>query len=147
MRIFNKIIEVQTKSELDFIDITETVKKFVKESEIKNGFINIQSLHTTAAVVVNENEPLLIEDFKKHLEQVASTNSNYQHNDFTIRTVNLCPEECANGHAHCRALHLPISIILNLLEGEIQLGQWQRIFIVELDRSRKRKIQVQIIGE
>ncbi len=146
MEVSNKTIEIETKGELDFIDITQQVKDFIKESKIKDGLINIQSPHTTAAIVVNENEPLLIEDFKKHLGQTASQSLDYKHNDFTIRTVNMCPDECANGHAHCRALHLPVSAILNLFNGEIQLGQWQRIFFVELDRPKKRKVQFQILG-
>ena len=147
MKVANKTIEFQTKTELDFIDITEDVKKFIKESKIENGIVNVQSFHTTAAVVVNENEPLLIDDFKSHLENVASKNSNYKHNDFSVRTVNMCEDECVNGHAHCRALHLPVSTVINLLKGELQLGRWQRIFFVELDQPRKRKIQIQILGE
>ncbi len=146
MKTFCKTIEFQTKEELDFIDITDKVKDSVKESQIKNGLVNIQSPHTTVAIVVNENEPLLIEDFKKHLEETASRNLEYKHNDFNVRTVNMCPDECANGHAHCRALHLPVSATLNLINGEVQLGTWQRIFLVELDKSRKRKIQIQILG-
>ena len=147
MKTLNKTIELQTKEELEFIDITDKIKEFVKESQIKDGLVNIQTPHTTGATVVNENEPLLIEDFKNHLEKSASRSSDYKHNDFSVRTVNMCPDECANGHAHCRAIHLPVAATLNLIEGEVQLGQWQRIFFVELDRSKKRKFQIQILGE
>ena len=147
MKNANKIIEFQTKSESDFIDITENIEEFIKESLIKDGLVNIQSPHTTCAIIVNENEPLLIEDFKKHLEKVASRSSDYKHNDFSVRTVNMCSDECANGHAHCRALHLPVSATLNLINNKLQLGQWQRVFLVELDRPRKRKVQIEILGE
>jgi thiamine phosphate synthase YjbQ (UPF0047 family) len=54
MKSANKILEYQTKGEFDFIDITEEVKNFVKESEIKNGLVNIQILHTTCALILNE---------------------------------------------------------------------------------------------
>ena len=146
IKIKSTTIEIQTKKEMDFIDITQKVEDFVNQTKIKNGFVNIQSLHTSAALILNENEPLLIEDFKKNLEATAPKNFSYQHDDMTKRTVNVCPQECINGHSHCKAIHLPASITLNLINGELQLGQWQRIFFVELDRSRKRKIQIQIIG-
>jgi len=68
MKTLNKTLEFKTKGLFDFIDITNQIKDFVKESKIKDGFINIQILHTSAALIVNENEPLLLEDFKKTLK-------------------------------------------------------------------------------
>lgn len=147
MKSNHKILEFQTKEQFDFIDITDKVKDFVEEGEIKNGLINVQTLHTTAAVIVNENEPLLISDIKKHLERIASQSLNYKHDDFKTRTINLCEDECINGHSHCKAIHLLVSATLNLIEGKVQLGRWQRILFVELDRSRRRKVQIHIIGE
>ncbi len=147
MKIVNKTIEHQTKDEFDFIDITEEVKECVKKSQIKNGLVNIQILHTSAALIVNENEPLLIEDFKNNLKQTAPYNLNYQHNDLKRRTINICPDECMNGHSHCKAIHLLVNVTLNLINGKLQLGQWQRIMLIELDQAKSRKIQIQIIGE
>ena len=106
MKILNKTIEIRSKGLFDFIDITDKVKDFVENSQIKNGLINIQILHTSAALIVNENEPLLIEDFKKNLERTASKDLEYQHDNFEKRTVNVCPNECVNGHSHCKAIHL-----------------------------------------
>lgn len=147
MKIIHKTLEFQTKEELDFIDFTDEVEKFVKESRIENGFLNIQTLHTTCPLVLNENEPLLLKDFKKHLESISAKDLNYNHNDFGRRTVNMCGDECENGHSHCRALHLPSNIILNIIDKKLQLGQWQRIFLIELDRAKKRKVQIQIMGQ
>ena len=147
MKSLHKTIELQTKEELDFIDVTGQVTAFVAESKIKDGLVNVQTLHTTATIIVNENEPLLIEDFKRDLKETASRDRDYKHNDFSVRTVNMCVEECINGHAHCRAIHLPVAAVLNLINGKLQLGQWQRIFFVELDKSRQRKFQIQIIGD
>ena len=146
MKVLNKTIEFQTKDTFDFIDITDKVKDFITKSQLKNGLVNIQILHTSAALIVNENEPLLIEDFKNNLEKTASKDLNYQHNNLNKRSVNICPDECINGHSHCQAIHLLVNATLNLINGKIQLGQWQRIFIVELDHSRKRQIQIQILG-
>jgi len=147
MKILTKTLEFQTRGEFDFVDFTEQVKSFVKESQIKNGLVNIQTLHTTAALVLNENEPLLLEDFKNHLEKISPKNLKYNHNDFSKRTVNLYEEECKNGHSHCRAIHLPSSLTLNIADSKLQLGQWQRIFLVELDKPKSRKVHVLLMGE
>lgn len=146
MKIVNKIIGLTTATTLDFIDLTDKIQKKIKEAGIKEGVINIQSLHTTMAVIVNEAEPLLIEDMKVLLEKIAPRTYQYMHDDFEVRTVNMCDGECANGHAHNKALHLPTSTMLNIIGNKLQLGQWQRIFAVELDRSRPRKIALQIMG-
>jgi secondary thiamine-phosphate synthase enzyme len=147
MKIENEIIKIKTKGEFDFNDITDEIKNFVKKSGIKNGIINIQTFHTTAVLILNENEPLLLEDIKERLENFAPKSIKYNHDNFEIRTVNLCADECANGHAHCKAILLSPNIVLNVINNELQLGQWQRVLFVELDRSRDRKIQLQILGE
>ncbi|MBU2263270.1 secondary thiamine-phosphate synthase enzyme YjbQ [Patescibacteria group bacterium] len=146
MKALNKTLKFQTKGLFDFVDITNEIKKNVDEGQIKNGLVNIQILHTSASLILNENEPLLIEDFKENLERTASKDLKYRHDNLNERTVNLCSEACVNGHAHCKAIHLPVNITLNLIEGKLQLGQWQRIFIVELDQPRQRTVQVQILG-
>lgn len=147
MKIINHIINLKTATTLDFIDITEKIQKKIKEAGIKEGVINIQSLHTTMAVIVNEAEPLLISDMKTLLEKLAPRTYKYTHDNFDIRTVNMCDGECANGHAHNKALHLPTSTMLNIIKNRLQLGTWQRVFAIELDRSRPRKIALQIIGK
>ena len=147
MKIASKTIEFQTKGEFDFIDLTEEGEKFLQKSQIKNGLVNFQTLHTTCPLFLNENEPLLLEDFKNHLEKLSPKNLEYNHNDFTQRTVNVCQDECKNGHSHCQALHLPSNLTLNILDGKLQLGQWQRIFLVELDKPKLRKVQIQILGD
>ena len=143
----NKTIEIKSKEQFDIVDLTDEIASFVKESKIKDGLVNIQSLHTTVVVLVQENEPLLLEDIKKSLERIAPQNIDYNHDDFARRTVNICDDECRNGHSHCKAVFLPISVALNLIDGQMQLGTWQRIMFIELDRARARKIQIQILGE
>lgn len=143
----NKTIEIKSKEQFDIVDLTDKIASFVRESKIKNGLVNIQTLHTTATVFVQENEPLLLEDIKKSLEKVAPQDIDYNHDDFDKRTVNMCDDECRNGHSHCKAVRLPISVTLNLIDGQIQLGTWQKILFIELDRARERKIQIQILGE
>lgn len=147
MKFANKNIELQTKGELEFTDLTDEIKAFVGEAGIKNGLVNVQTMHTTATVILNENEPLLLQDLKRHLENLSSKTLKYNHDNFEIRTVNMCNDECANGHSHCKAILLPPNITLNLIDSKIQIGQWQRILFLELDRARPRKIQIQVMGE
>jgi secondary thiamine-phosphate synthase enzyme len=130
----------------DFIDLTDQAKDLIKASKIKNGLFNIQSRHTTVAVIVNESEPLLISDMKKMLEKLIPKNNEYQHDNFEIRTVNMCDGECANGHSHCKQILLNSSYTFNIIDGKIDLGVWQRIFMVELDRKRDREISLMAMG-
>jgi secondary thiamine-phosphate synthase enzyme len=145
MKIQNFKIKLKSTKTLDFIDITELIQEKIKG--FNNGIVNIQTLHTTTAIIINEAEPLLIEDMKKTLERLISEKNNYQHDNFEIRTVNVCDGECANGHAHCKALFLSPNITLNIVDNQLSLGMWQRIFFLELDRARDRQISIQIIGE
>jgi len=147
MKIVNEVIKLKTAATLEFVDITDKIQEIIKKVKIQKGIINIQSMHTTMAVIVNEAEPLLIGDMKKMLEKIAPQKVEYKHDDFTIRTVNMCDGECQNGHSHCKALCLSASQLLNILENRLQLGQWQRVFAIELDRARPRKIALQIIGK
>ena len=147
MKITNKTIAIETKKRFDITDITDNAAAFLEESGVKNGLINIQTLHTTATIFVQENEPCLLQDIINHLERVAPQSINYKHDDFTHRTVNICADECRNGHSHCKALNLPTSVTLNVIEGKMQLGTWQKILFIELDAARPRKVQFQIIGE
>lgn len=145
--IKNRKISIATKQRLDFINITDRIATFVQQSGIKNGFINIFVLHTTAAIIINENEPLLLEDLKEHLESLAPSSREYRHDNFSIRTVNMCLNEPVNGHSHCKAIHLPTNHCLNIIDGQLQLGKWQQIFLIELDRARDRMIQFVAMGE
>ena len=143
----NHVIKLATRATLEFIDITDDVLSAIKACGIKNGIINIQSLHTTMAIIVNEAEPLLIGDMKKMLERVAPETAEYDHDNFEIRTVNMCDGECQNGHSHCKALLLSPSQMLNIVDEKLQFGRWQRVFALELDRARERQVALQIIGE
>ena len=147
MIIKNTTLEYKTKGEYEFEDITDEVHEFVKKSGVQDGLVNIQTLHTTNAIIVNENEPLLIEDIKNNFREIAKKDIYYGHNDFEVRTVNMCGlEECRNGHSHCLAAYLPTSVTLNIIDSKVSFGEWQRIFFIELDHSRTRKVQIQVMG-
>ena len=139
-------IKIETTKAPDFIDITDRIEQMVTESRVQQGMVLVYSRHTTAAIKINENEPLLLQDMAAFLERMASRHGHYQHNDFTIRK-NTPPEECPNGHAHCQHLLLGTSETIPIVDGKMPFGQWQRIFLVELDHPRPREVLVQILGE
>ena len=139
-------IRVETRRPTEFIDVTDRIESIVAEAGIDDGLVNIHTLHTTTAVVVNEHEPLLLADFATLLARTAPEHAPYRHDDMAARTVNLAAGERPNGHAHCRALLLGGSTSLNLAGGRLQLGRWQRIFLVELDGPRSRKLSVLVLG-
>lgn len=140
-------VRITTERPTEFIDLTEGLEGLLAQSRITIGFVNVQSLHTTAAIVVNEGEPLLLGDFGNLLEKIAPGAARYQHDDTTIRTVNMTPGERPNGPAHCKSLLLGSSVCLNVVNGRLLLGRWQRVFLAELDGPRPREISVLMMGE
>jgi secondary thiamine-phosphate synthase enzyme len=146
LKVKQQTFHFRTQGCFQFIDLTDSVQEEVQRSGILCGMMNIQTLHTTTALFVNENEPLLLEDLKQVLERLAPSSANYWHNDFTIRTQNLVPGEDQNGHSHCKAFMLRTSETLNVVNGAVQLGPWQRIFLAELDKERDRTVSIVIVG-
>jgi len=146
VRVHRTLIRRVASGAPEFIDITADVIKAVEESGIREGTVLIFSRHTTAAIKINENEPLLLRDMGRFLEEAAPRDGNYRHNDFVIRTANMTEDECPNGHAHCQHLLLGASETIPISEGKPLLGRWQSIFLIELDRPRPREVVVQVQG-
>ena len=138
---------LQTKCAPEFIDITDWVAQCVAESQISNGFAVVYSKHTTAAIKINENEPLLLKDMAEFLEKISPRESGYQHNNFEIRTVNMNDDESPNGHAHLQHLLLGTSETVPVIDGKMQFGKYQSVFFIELDHPRPREVMVQVVGE
>ncbi len=133
-----------------FIDITDDVLSAVEKSEVENGTVVVYSPHTTCAVVVNERESGFMEDFQELLESlVPSEGPYYRHDDLSIRTEGLedDPHEFPNGHSHCRAVLMSASQTIPVVDGKLLLGRWQKVFFCELDRSKPRKVFIQVMGE
>ena len=139
-------LEYHTEHGPCFRDITDDVRLIVQRSGIQYGQVAIFSQHTTAAIRLQENEPLLIEDMCALLRRIAPPDAEYRHNDFSIRTVNMNPNESPNGHSHCQHLFLSSSETVPLVEGNLVLGRYQSIFLVELDGARPRRVTVNILG-
>ena len=146
MKLHRRVIEREASGAPEFIDITDEVLAAVEASEVREGSVTVFSRHTTAAVKINENEPLLLEDMARFLERAAPREADYRHNDFVIRTVNMTEDECPNGHSHCQHLLLSASETIPISEGTALLGRWQRIFLIELDHPRLRQVVIQVSG-
>jgi len=140
------MLTVQTTRGIEFIDITDAVQEIVEDSGVLHGFVIVYSRHTTAAIRLNEHEPLLLRDMERMLRRLVPTDGCYLHDDWTVRTVNLTDRERVNGHAHCQHLLLSTSETVPVVDGSLALGRWQRLFLVELDQATEREVLVQVWG-
>jgi secondary thiamine-phosphate synthase enzyme len=137
----------QTHQPIQFLDITDEVAELVRAAGVREGVVNVFSRHTTAAVCLQEAEPLLLDDLREFLERSAPAQAHYRHNDFRLRTVHMHDDESPNGHAHCLQLMLGTSESIPVEEGKLLLGQWQRVFLVELDGPRtSREVIINALG-
>jgi secondary thiamine-phosphate synthase enzyme len=139
-------IEFATSHPTEFVDITDRIREAIRHSGLRSGRVYLQSLHTTLGIAVNENEPLLLSDFKGLLERIAPAGAGYEHDDFT-RRVDIELDEPVNGHAHCRQLLLSAFATLLVEDGRLVLGRWQSVFAVELDGPRHRQLALQVDGD
>jgi secondary thiamine-phosphate synthase enzyme len=131
--------KVKTKGDADIKDITEEVGRTIKESKINNGIACVFVPGSTAGITTIEYEPGLLKDLPLAFERIAPQNIEYAHHQTWGDW---------NGHAHVRSAFLGTSFSVPFTNGELILGTWQQIVLVDFDnRSRNREIIVQIIGE
>ncbi len=145
-KIVSQVFSFKTADAPDFVDLTGTVSDFLAKSGVKAGQVLVHSKHTTAAIKINENEPLLLKDVAHFLDRAAPKDAYYLHNDFAIRTVNMHQDECPNGHAHCQHMILGTSEVIPVIGGKLALGQFQRVFLIELDEPKTRQVVIQVMG-
>ncbi len=144
-------LHVASTTAPEFIDISDRVAAIVEESGLRNGIVVVFSKHTTAAIIIQENEPLLLQDMASLIERSSPRNAHYRHNDFDVRTVHMHEDECPNGHSHCQHLSLGTSETIPVIDGKLAIGEFQRIFMVELDHIKAlevayREVLVQTVG-
>ncbi len=139
-------LKIKSQKQFELIDVTDKVKSVVDSSGITKGIVNVFSPHTTAAIRINHNEPLLIQDFMKMIYRLVPVDMNYSHDLFEIRS-GIEAGERSNGHAHVKAFLLGSSETIQVSDRKMQLGGKQSIFLVELDGARDRVVCVQVLGE
>jgi secondary thiamine-phosphate synthase enzyme len=145
MKFLSQTFTIRTEKGPQFLDITDRIEDAARESGVSNGFAVVFSRHTTAAIRINENEPALLGDMEKMLEQIAPSRADYKHNEFAHAVSE--NGERPNGHAHCQHLLLGASENVPIVGGRLIVGQWQRVFLVELDHGREREVVVHLVGE
>ena len=139
MTVITKIAQIETRGENDVIDITEQTSKALKESKLEDGIVTVFISGSTAAITTIEYEPGLIQDFPSMLSRIVPKDNEYQH-DNTWHD--------GNGHSHVKASLIGPSMTIPFKDGNLMLGTWQQIVLLETDtRPRERKIILQIIGE
>jgi secondary thiamine-phosphate synthase enzyme len=141
LAVHAETLTIQTTERVELVDLTERLMAWVRGTGVREGLLNVWSMHTTCAVLINEAQQALHADIRRFLEQVVARDAEWLHND---------PDhsDCDrfNADAHLRAMLLGHSLTLQVTGGEIVLGQWQRVLVGELDGPRARTLRAQLMG-
>ena len=134
-------LTIHTRERLEVQDLTEPVMSLVRRLGIREGLVNIFSMHTTCTLFINEFQQALVSDIKQFLDTAVDPDGVWLHND-------PAHSDCdrMNADSHLRALLLGHNLTLQVSGGEVVLGQWQRILMAELDGPRARSLRIQIFG-
>ena len=128
-----KEFNISTKERYELIDITERVERIVQESDIKNGLVLVFIPHSTAGIILTENESGLKEDWLKVLKKLVS-DFDFFHN----RIDN-------NADSHILSGLIGQGKTLAIENGRLIRGTWQQIFLAEFDGPRTRKVIIKIL--
>lgn len=139
MKILTENLSLRTKGNCDLIDITEMAMDFLQRSKLKNGNITVFAVGSTASISTIEYEPGLKKDLPEILEKFIPSGKKYHHNSTWGDN---------NGHSHLRSTLFGCSQTIPFVNGELMLGTWQQIILIDFDeRPRNRKVVFQLIGE
>lgn len=131
-----EIISIPTSKKQELVDITDKVKGVIKKSKVKDGLCTIFAMHTTAAIIINEND-----DPNICLDLLDSLNGLIPGGKWRHDKVD------GNADAHIKSVMLGPSEAIPIKDGEMQLGQWQSPMLAEFDGPRSRKIIIQVTGD
>ena len=129
------VLQVETRSRVDFKDITETLQKLIAESGVQQGTCLVFVPHTTAGVLINENyDRALQKDWDDFLNRLAPRDRDYYHDD-------------GNCDSHLKAALIGNSKSLFIERGRLVLGRWQGVFLCDFDGPRRREVRVKIVAD
>ena len=132
-------VRVQTRGETHILDITQEISALVKKHGLRHGQALVFVVGSTAGLTTVEFEPGLVEDLPEAFERLAPRDAHYHHEDTW---------HDGNGYAHVRASLLGCSLAIPVEDGEMLLGTWQQVVLVDFDnRPRRREVVVQLWGE
>lgn len=146
MKIYKKTIDLESKTQIEFFDITDQVQTIIDESGVREGSVTVFAPHTTMGVAINHNEPMLIQDFMRILYKIVPMDDRYSHDLFELRKSSKSSDGRSNGHSHCKSFMIGVSQVVPVEKGKLLVTQKQSIFAIEFDGSRKRDIVVQVMG-
>jgi len=130
-----KEVTITTKKRTEFINITNHIKKFIQDHEIKDSIVYIFVPHTTAGVTINENaDPAVPADMEMGLNKIAPLDDNYLHLE-------------GNSAAHIKTLLIGTHQVIIIENGNLKLGVWQGVFFAEFDGPRTRKFFIKSMGQ
>lgn len=130
-----KKFEILTKNRYELINITKKVEEFIKESKVEGGLVLIFVPHSTAGIVLTEDEAGLKNDWLSFLKKIVS-GFDFEHNEIDN-----------NADSHIISGFLGQGKTLGIEDGKLIKGTWQDIFLLELDGPRIRKVVVKILTE
>jgi secondary thiamine-phosphate synthase enzyme len=133
-------IKVETKGNCDVVNITEQVSEAIRQSAIAEGTVTVFNVGSTAGITTTEYEPGLVNhDLATAFEKIAPANGRYEHEETWHDD---------NGHSHVQASLLGPSLSVPFIDGQMTLGTWQQIILVDFDtKARTRTVICQIVGE
>jgi secondary thiamine-phosphate synthase enzyme len=139
MRSFRKELSFELPARMAFVNITPQVDAALRESGIREGLCLVNAMHITASVYVNDDEPGLLRDYARWLEELAPHEplSRYEHNK--------TGED--NGDAHHKRQIMGREVVVAVTGGRLDFGPWEQIFYGEFDGRRPKRVLVKIIGE
>lgn len=137
MTVINEKFTVHTKGNTQIIDITRQVQNAVYRHNLQNAVVHVYVAGSTVSLTNIEFEPGLLKDLPEALEKFAPIDTEYHHNETW---------HDGNGYAHVRASIVGNNTMVPLMEGALQLGQWQQIVLIDFDnKARTRTVYVQIV--
>lgn len=140
MSVVTQKFSLDMQGDTQIENVTEIIQGYLKESKVNAGIVTLFIKHTTASIMIFEDEPGLRADTKDIWNKLIPANPEWQHN-----TRN--PGE-TNGHSHLRGQIQGQSLTIPFTDKILMLGTWQQIVVVDFDTcARTREIIVQIIGE
>ena len=130
-------IEINTKGNTDIIDITSKIEKIIEEEKVEDGILFLNVFGSTAAITTMEYEPGQVKDMKEIVEELIPYRSDWAHN---------ATWSDDNGHSHLRSSFLKTNFFIPVTSGQLDLGTWQQVVLIDFDtRPRKRRIVVKIM--
>ena len=139
MNVKTDYVTVSSKGKRDVIDITSSIRDILQKHECKSGIVTVFAPGSTAAITTIEYEPGLKKDIDVYLQKIAPYRDKYHHHDTWHDD---------NGSSHIQAAFLGPSLTIPIINGDITLGTWQQVVLIDCDtRPRQREIVVQMISE